>query len=91
MDTYLFIADSYNHKIKRLDLANHQITTIAGSGKSGYKDGEHAEFAEPGGLAAGTGKLYVADTNNSVIRFITLAKEPGGENLTDTLKLVWKR
>jgi thiol-disulfide isomerase/thioredoxin len=91
MSNYLFIADSYNHKIKRLDLKNKQITTIAGSGKSGYKDGEHAEFAEPGGLAAGSGKLFVADTNNSVIRVITLPTAPGQIALTGSLKLIWKR
>ena len=43
----LWIADSYNHKIKCLDLETKKISTLAGSGKSGYKDGEHAEFAEP--------------------------------------------
>jgi len=101
----LYIADSYNHKIKCLNLTTRAISTIAGTGTSGYKDGGTAQFAEPGGLffawsyvpVAGThntviqNRIYVADTNNSVIRVITLAKEPDGENLTDTLKLVWKR
>jgi hypothetical protein len=87
----LYIADSYNHKIKCLDLKTKTISTIAGSGKSGYKDGAQAQFAEPGGLAVGKGKIYVADTNNSVIRVITLPTEPGGVSLTDTLKLRWQR
>jgi thiol-disulfide isomerase/thioredoxin len=87
----LYIADSYNHKIKCLDFKTKTIATIAGSGKSGYKDGAQAQFAEPGGLAAGNGKIYVADTNNSVIRLITLPTEPGGVSLTDTLKLIWPR
>jgi len=89
----LYIADSYNHKIKCLDLRAKTIATIAGSGKSGYKDGPQAQFAEPGGLTlnAETGKIYVADTNNSVIRVITLPQKAGESSLTDTLKLIGKR
>jgi thiol-disulfide isomerase/thioredoxin len=87
----LYIADSYNHKIKCLDLKAKTIATVAGSGKSGYRDGAQAQFAEPGGLAMGNGKIYVADTNNSVIRVITLPTAPGGSSLTDTLKLSWPR
>jgi thiol-disulfide isomerase/thioredoxin len=90
-DDKLYIADSYNHKIKCLDLKTKTIATIAGSGKSGYKDGAEAQFAEPGGLAVHGNKIYVADTNNSVIRVITLPLEPGGKALSSTLTLIFKR
>ena len=70
----LYIADTYNHKIKVLDPAARTVTTLAGSGVSGHTDGTfaNARFYEPGGLAATDGRLYVADTNNHAIRVIDL-------------------
>ena len=46
------------------------ITTIAGNGTAGFTDGPAlaAELNEPGGLVWGDGKLYIADTNNHLIR-----------------------
>ncbi len=70
----VFIADTYNHKIKQFNPANGQVRTLAGTGTAGYRDGVlgQALFYEPGGLSAGDGKLYVADTNNHCIRVIDL-------------------
>ena len=45
-------------------------------GKPGSADadeGRQATFNEPGGISAAGGKLYVADTNNHVIRVVELA------------------
>lgn len=59
----IYIADAYNNKIKRLDLATKQVTTVLGSG-------DPADLYEPGGLSiwdADTPSLYVADTNNHSI------------------------
>ncbi|KAL3638457.1 hypothetical protein CASFOL_017828 [Castilleja foliolosa] len=39
----VYVADSYNHKIKKLDLASRRATTIAGNGKAGFKDGSASE------------------------------------------------
>jgi thiol-disulfide isomerase/thioredoxin len=66
----LYIADTYNHKIKRADLSSRSIITVAGTGNAGHKDGPalFAEFREPGGLSMMGGKIYVADTNNHQIR-----------------------
>ena len=66
----LYVADSYNHKIKRCDPAARQVTSFLGSGVPGHRDGpaEKAQFSEPGGLSFADGKLYVADTNNHAIR-----------------------
>jgi len=70
----LYIADSNNRRIRRIDL-DGIVTTFAGSGSPGYSgDGGpavEAQFDFPSGLAFGPdGALYVADTDNSVIRRI---------------------
>ncbi|KAK9735763.1 hypothetical protein RND81_04G226100 [Saponaria officinalis] len=87
-DGQVYVADSYNHKIKKLDPSNKRVTTLAGTGKAGFKDGKalEAQLSEPSGLVeAGNGKLFIADTNNSVIRYIDLNRgEP--ELLTLELK-----
>jgi DNA-binding beta-propeller fold protein YncE len=67
----LYVADTYNHKIKEVDPASGQTRTVAGTGRRGAGDNP-AEFNEPGGLTASAGKLYVADTNNHAIRVIDL-------------------
>ncbi|KAL3638204.1 Protein SUPPRESSOR OF QUENCHING 1, chloroplastic [Castilleja foliolosa] len=74
----IYVADSYNHKIKKLDLASRRVTTIAGTGKAGFKDGSasEAQLSEPSGLVeAGNGRLFIADTNNSIIRYLDLNKK----------------
>lgn len=72
-DGYLYVADTYNNKIKRIDPAARTSETFAGSGEPGATDGESAEFYEPGGLDYANGRLYVADTNNHAIRVVDLA------------------
>lgn len=66
----VYIADTYNHKIKRADLSSNTVATVAGTGRPGNKNGTalEAEFREPGGFALLDGKIYVADTNNHQIR-----------------------
>jgi thiol-disulfide isomerase/thioredoxin len=66
----LYVADSYNHKIKRCDPAARRVTSFLGSGVPGHRDGsaDKAQFSEPGGLSFAEGKLFVADTNNHAIR-----------------------
>ncbi len=70
----LYIADTYNCKIKELDLQKKVIRTIAGTGEHGRTDSP-ARFDEPGGLSVAAGKLYVADTNNHLIRVIDLEND----------------
>ena len=68
----LFIADTYNHKIKELDPQGKLVKTFRGTGKSGQKDGRDPSFYEPAGLSVASDKLYVADANNHAIRVIDL-------------------
>ncbi|PSS28872.1 NHL repeat-containing protein, partial [Actinidia chinensis var. chinensis] len=87
-DGQVYIADSYNHKIKKLDPASKRVSTLAGTGKAGFKDGTAlvAQLSEPSGIIeAQNGRLFIADTNNSIIRYLDLNKE-NPELLTLELK-----
>jgi DNA-binding beta-propeller fold protein YncE len=80
----VFIADTYNHKIKVLDPDSGAVTTFAGTGLPGHADGaaRRAQFYEPGGLSIAGDTLFVADTNNHVIRTIDL-----GTSVVSTLEI----
>jgi sugar lactone lactonase YvrE len=71
----LYVADTYNHKIRSVDPETGDVVTFAGSGLSSLTDGAgiSAAFAEPGGLASAAGALYAADTNNHAVRIVDLA------------------
>ena len=73
---YIFVADWGNNQIREISPTG-AVTTLAGSGKPGSVDGQGAaaSFYKPFGLAIDeNGNLYVADTNNELIREVT----PGG-------------
>lgn len=72
-DGLLFVADTFNHRIKTIDLKHQACTTFAGTGKSGSIDGQKAQFANPDGMAILGPMLYVADTNNNAIRVVNLS------------------
>lgn len=70
----LYVADTYNHKLKVVDPTTNEVKSLVGSGKAGQRDGGFAEaaFFEPCGLAGVGSKLFVADTNNHAIRVVDL-------------------
>ena len=74
----LYVADTLSHKIRVVDLTTNMISTLAGTGAEGYSgDGGPASAATmsaPRGLEIGPegDTLYFADTDNSVIRAISL-------------------
>jgi DNA-binding beta-propeller fold protein YncE len=75
-DGLLYIADSNNHRVRRVD-TDGTIHTVAGSGTAGYSgDGGSALEARLNGPIAlafdAAGNLFVADTHNSVVRKIVL-------------------
>lgn len=67
----IYVADTYNHKIKAIDLDDKSCKTLAGTGRPGTAD-EPAQFDEPAGLSIAGGRLFVADTNNHLIRVVDL-------------------
>lgn len=73
----LYVADTYNSKIRVIDTVTKEVTTLSGSGENGFLDGSISEalFDEPGGLAFAGDKLYIADTNNSAVRIVDLAAQ----------------
>lgn len=68
----LYIADRGNHRIRRID-AQGIVSTVAGTGNSGYSDGAalQAEFDRPASVVLDAqGNLFVVDQNNQRIRQI---------------------
>ena len=75
-DGYLYVADSYNHVIRKIDISSGEVTTLAGTaGTIGFADGTGAaaEFYYPEDITYHDGYVYVTDTNNHVIRKIDIA------------------
>lgn len=71
----IFIADTYNHRIRKVD-TNGIITTIIGNGIAGFSgDGGPASLAqlnEPNGIAVDNiGNIYIAEVGNNRIRKVT--------------------
>ena len=76
---YVYLADGGNHRIRRLD-GSGAVFTIAGA-ERGFADGtaDQSRFAEPSGIAVdGSGELVVADTVNSLVRFVSPSLALGG-------------
>ncbi|HZZ71327.1 MAG TPA: thioredoxin-like domain-containing protein [Pirellulales bacterium] len=71
-DGLIYVADTYNNKIKVIDPKAETAKTIAGAGEPGATD-EPSAFNQPAGLSYAAGKLYVADTNNHLIRTVDLS------------------
>lgn len=71
---FIYVADTGNRIIRRVDRRAHQVTTIAGSGDAGRDDGlaGMASFEAPGSLALASGVLYIADAQAHTIRALDL-------------------
>jgi sugar lactone lactonase YvrE len=71
----IFVADYYNHKIRKIDTTGN-VTTFAGTGASGSADGfgTNASFNNPAIVAADSNNnLFVTDEGNNKIRKIDTA------------------
>ncbi|MEK6289248.1 MAG: NHL repeat-containing protein [Acidobacteriota bacterium] len=70
----LIIADTSNNRVRKLSSDGRSVSTIAGSGVAGFRDGPatEAEFDGPIGIATDRhGNIFVADTYNDCIRRIS--------------------
>ena len=71
----LYLSDTHNHRIRRIDASSRIITTVAGTGTSGFS-GESgpatsSNLSFPHGITLDSvGDLYIADTANHRIRRI---------------------
>ena len=66
----LYVADTYNSKIKVLDPATRECKTFLGGEPEGWL--ATPLFSEPAGICYADGKLYVADTNAHRVRVVDL-------------------
>jgi hypothetical protein len=89
----LFVVDSLNHRVRRIDATTHRVSTVAGTGESGFAgDGAAATSARlsfPHGIAFdASGNLFIADELNGRVRRVL---SPDGQirgRATETISTV---
>ncbi|MBP2401658.1 NHL repeat-containing protein [Streptomyces syringium] len=69
----LYIADTDNHRVRKVDAKTRTITTVAGNGEQDFSGDDepavHAALNRPRGVAVDPhGNLYIADTDNDRVR-----------------------
>ena len=71
-DGTVVIAMAGPHQLWALDLENGDVGVLAGSGAEGLADGPActAAMAQPSGLAADNGKLWIVDSETSSLRYL---------------------
>ena len=74
----LYIADSWSHRIVRVDLSNQKWSVVAGTGQAGFSNeggsATSAKLEVPKGITIDDdGNLFIADTGNNVIRRVDAA------------------
>ena len=79
---FLYVADTANHIIRRIDLSGRNITTVAGiAGSAGLRDGDgrKAQFNSPTSLGVDpvTGHVFVHD-NNKYVRMLNITEIGAG-------------
>ena len=78
-DDRLYLSDTGHHRVLEIDLdadgASGRVSRVFGSGQAGWMDGDaaRAAFRSPHGLALAEGVLFVADTENHLVRAVSLA------------------
>ena len=69
------MAETSNHLIRKIVISTGVVTTVAGTGSSGSANGTgtSASFDNPNGITTDGTNLYVADSNNHLIRKIVIS------------------
>lgn len=73
----LYVADAFLNRVKKVEIATHKVTIVAGKGVNQYcGDGGPAKeacLAQPAGVALdGASNLYIADAGNDRVRKVDL-------------------
>jgi len=71
---FLYVSETAGNKIRKIDLNNNTVTTVAGTGVGGFQNGPvtSAQFNNPFGMHVdNNGEIYVADYANYCIRKIS--------------------
>jgi len=77
-DTGIYIADSFNHVIRKYDLISKTLKEFSGTPeKSGASIGAKPSYNEPEAIISVLNKFYIADTNNNRIMVLDRAAETG--------------
>ncbi|MDZ7718842.1 MAG: hypothetical protein U5K72_08510 [Balneolaceae bacterium] len=72
-EKYLYVADLFGHRIRKVELSTGNVSTIAGNGEAGFADGnlQNARLNRPAGIDIGSdGTVYFSDSGNHSIRMI---------------------
>ena len=77
-DHTVWVVDSGNHAIRRIDPLQIEVTTVVGTGEAGYNGDRiaaaEAQLNHPGGVyVTDDGVMYIADSGNHRIRRVSLA------------------
>ncbi len=71
----LYVADTYNHKLRTVDPQTLEVVTVAGGDGAGFRDGVLGTslLSEPLGMSVAGDLIYFADRNNHVVRTLNTA------------------
>ena len=64
----LYVADSYNHKIKVVDPSSGTAETLLGTGQTAATHSNPRNSRSPAASRSPAGRLYIADTNNHALK-----------------------
>ena len=85
VDEELYIADAFNHNIRKLDAFKVKSATVAGSNEPGHRDGRarSAQLLAPSDLTVLDRKLFITDPATNSIRVLDM-----NENELSSLSLI---